>query len=145
MATIVVPASSRRGIRMKKIAKMIPRNSSSVSVRQTGRFSLAFHGLFHLIRPRSHRRSSATIIRFSTNAMQIPINSGESRSSRLPSTPLIHFPVQQCRKGDQQHDPLDVFLVQVQSHPALRSCYTIYYHVLCKVSMQKAAQSGKFL
>lgn len=76
---------------MKKIAKMIPRNSSSVSVRQTGRFSLAFHGLFHLIRPRSHRRSSATIIRFSTNAMQIPINSGESRSSRLPSTPLIHF------------------------------------------------------
>ena len=71
---------------MKKIAKMIPRTSSSVSVRQTGRFSLAFHGLFHLIRPRSHRRSSATIIRFSTKAMQMPISSGDSRSSRFPST-----------------------------------------------------------
>ena len=76
---MVVPASSRRGIRMKNMAKMMPRNSSSVSVRQTGRFSLSRHGLLHLASARCQRRSSAAIIRFSTKAMQMPVSSGDSK------------------------------------------------------------------
>ncbi len=72
------------------MAKMMPTKSTMVSVRQTGRFSLPRHGLLHLASARSHRRSSATIIRFSTNAMQIPINSGESRFNSPLRMPLSH-------------------------------------------------------
>ena len=84
---MVVPASSSRGMRMKKMAKMMPRNSTMVSVRQTGSFSLRFQGLFHLDSARSHSRSSATIIRFSTKAMQMPMSSGASRENRLEKSP----------------------------------------------------------
>ena len=86
MATMAAPASSSRGMRMKKMAKIMPRNSTMVSVRQTGRFSLAFQRLLHLVSARSHRRSSPAIIRFSTKAMHTPISSGASRDSRPDST-----------------------------------------------------------
>ena len=86
MATSVEPASSSRGIRMKKMAKMMPMNSTMVSVRQTGRFSFRLHRPSHLASARSHSRSSAAIIRFSTKAMQMPSSSGDSRSSSFPST-----------------------------------------------------------
>ena len=72
---------------MKKMAKMMPRNSTMVSVRQTGRFSLAFQRLHHLASARSHRRSSPTIIRFSTKAMHTPMSSGASRENRLEKSP----------------------------------------------------------
>ena len=87
MAASVLPASSSRGMRMKKMAKMMPRNSTMVSVRQTGRFNLAFQRLRRLASARSHRRSSPTIIRFSTKAMHTPMSSGASRENRLEKSP----------------------------------------------------------
>ena len=139
---------------MKKIAKMIPRNSSSVSVRQTGRFSLAFQDQIG-VHPLADQAAVPQALQRRHHQVQHKrdADTDQQRRKQVQQTaqhtadPLqvVQPPVQQCRKGDQQHDPLDIFLIQVQSHPALRSCYTIYYHVLRKVSMQKAAQSGKFL
>ena len=85
-ATRVEPASSRRGMRIKKMAKIMPTNSTMVSVRQTGRFSFSRHGLRHLARARHHSRSSPAIIRFSTKAIQMPISRGDSSRSRPPRT-----------------------------------------------------------
>ena len=90
LATMVVAASSSRGMRMKKMAKMMPTKRTMVSVRHTGRFSLPRHGLLHLASARSHSRSSAAIIRFSTKAMHIPSSSGDSRFNSPLRMPLSH-------------------------------------------------------
>ena len=69
------------------MAKMMPKNSTIVSVRHTPRFSLSRHGLLHLVSALSHSRSSAFSSRFSTKAMQMPMSSGDSSDPMLFSTP----------------------------------------------------------
>ena len=60
------PASSSRGIRMKKMAKIMPRNSTMVSTRQMGRFSFTRHSSGAFFSARSHSRSMALSRRFIT-------------------------------------------------------------------------------
>ena len=116
------------------MAKMIPKNSTMVSVRHTPRFSLSRHGLFHLASALSHSRSSAFSSRFSTKAMQMPMSSGDSSPAQGLQQPaqqrqVVQAPVQQRRKGDKQHNALAGLVVQFQSVSALSAVYLNYFTI----------------
>ena len=66
LATSVVPASSKRGIRMKIMAKIMPKNSRNARVRQMGRFSFTRHSSGAFFSALSHSRSMAMSSRFIT-------------------------------------------------------------------------------